>query len=561
MSTTAVAPEPIAPTHQLASERVWTIGGREYRVVPPSFSDPRVHLSLIILSIHFLGQFWLNFRISLAQIAVTIVTCAAIEVVYNYRRNQVIVWPASALNTGIGVALVFRVIGTENGDYWSLQGWYWFVMIAAGALLTKYVIRYRGQHIFNPSNVALVVAFLLLGSTRVEPLDYWWAPMGPAMALAYVILLVGGLTLTRRLNLFGLSFTFWSTLAIGTAVLAAQGHCITTRWSFVPVCGLHFWWIIVTSPEVLVFLFFMITDPRTVPRGRVARVAFGFTLGVVCTMLIAPWDTEFGAKVGLLAGLVLMTMFRPLFDRAFPAAGSGEDQLGPYLVQLVGSERDAKGTAQLMAGGAVGIVAISVLSIGVAFAGLPNSRSDGGVDAETTEAALAVVPAVDPATVPAVSIDPDVAELSATLATPEGAQDLAATFHWNLLVEAEAMASGDADLLPAANHGDRLIENTEAVEAAATAEQRVIREYEFDTLILTVVFPGGFQAGANAGFVVDGTVTETTLGPDGQEVASQSGPIAGTFAMFQPTAGTWLNSDFLTSGENDDMLPMQGGMS
>ena len=57
-----------------------------------------------------------------------------------------------------------------------LYSWYVFSGVAAFSLLTKYAIRYRGSHVFNPSNVGLVVTFLVFGSTRVEPLDFWWAP-------------------------------------------------------------------------------------------------------------------------------------------------------------------------------------------------------------------------------------------------------------------------------------------------------------------------------------------------------------------------------------------------
>ena len=42
---------------------------------------------------------------------------------------------------------------------------------------------------------------------------------------------------------------------------------MTANWAFAPVCGADFWRVIVTSPEVLIFLFFMITDPKTVPAG------------------------------------------------------------------------------------------------------------------------------------------------------------------------------------------------------------------------------------------------------------------------------------------------------
>ncbi len=86
-------------------------------------------------------------------------------------------WPASAMLTGSGVALILRVVGTPPDDPWNTYAWYVFAGVAALSLLTKYVIRYRGSHVFNPSNIGLVVTFVVLGSTRVEPLDFWWAPL------------------------------------------------------------------------------------------------------------------------------------------------------------------------------------------------------------------------------------------------------------------------------------------------------------------------------------------------------------------------------------------------
>jgi hypothetical protein len=67
---------------------------------------------------------------------------------------------------------------------------------------------------------------------------------------------------------------------------------------------------------------------------RVARIAYGTAIGVVSAVLIAPWDTEFGAKVGLLSGLVIVCTARPLFDRYFPAVGSEEDHPGRFLVRI-----------------------------------------------------------------------------------------------------------------------------------------------------------------------------------------------------------------------------------
>ena len=74
-------------------------------------------------------------------------------------------WPASAMLTGSGVALILRVPGTPSDEPWSTYSWYVFAAVAAFSLLTKYVIRYRGSHIFNPSNIGLVIAFIVLGET------------------------------------------------------------------------------------------------------------------------------------------------------------------------------------------------------------------------------------------------------------------------------------------------------------------------------------------------------------------------------------------------------------
>ena len=62
------------------------------------------------------------------------------------------------------------------------------------SLLSKYVIRDRGRHVFNPSNLGLVGCFVLLGSGRVSPLDFWWGPMSGAMAAALVLIVIGGLS-------------------------------------------------------------------------------------------------------------------------------------------------------------------------------------------------------------------------------------------------------------------------------------------------------------------------------------------------------------------------------
>ena len=108
------------------------------------------------------------------------------------RRQHVILWPASALLTGNGVAFILRVPGTEHGDWWSMNGWWIFAGTAAVSLLSKHLIQFRGGHVFNPSNFGLVLCFLLLGPEHADPLAFWWGPMSFWLALALAIIIAGG---------------------------------------------------------------------------------------------------------------------------------------------------------------------------------------------------------------------------------------------------------------------------------------------------------------------------------------------------------------------------------
>jgi len=294
--------------------RTLAIGGTSYPLVLPSIRDPRLHVAAVIISIHVLGQFGLDFAVSVPQILAAILTAAVIEVALTFRQTRSFVWPASAMLTGSGVALIMRVVGTSSDAPWSFSGWYVFAGVAAFSLLTKYVIKYRGSHVFNPSNVGLVVAFLVLGSSRVEPLDFWWAPLNIWLVAAYAIIVGGGLLITRRLHLLELAGTFWVALAIGLAILAASGHCMTANWSFTPVCGVDYWRVITTSPELLIFLFFMITDPKTTPDSQTGRILFA------CLVALAALFVQFVLfrPNGPLWGLIACSLIVPLLDHYFP---------------------------------------------------------------------------------------------------------------------------------------------------------------------------------------------------------------------------------------------------
>ncbi|HVC88014.1 MAG TPA: FG-GAP-like repeat-containing protein [Gaiellaceae bacterium] len=290
------------------------IRGTPYPIVLPKLSDPRLHLAATITSLQVIGQVGFHFQVSIAQIFVSLATCAVLEAGIALWRQRVFLWPASALLTGNGVAFILRVPGTRHGDWWTMRGWWIFVATAAVSLLSKYVVKWRGDHIFNPSNIGLVLCFLILGRNRADPLDFWWGPMSVWLGLALAIILAGGFLILSRLKLLWIALAFWVSFGAGIGVLAASGHAMTAHWHLGPITGFHFWWVLVTSPEVLVFLFFMITDPKTAPQGPRARVAYAVALGLLGAMLIAPTTTEFASKVALLSALVIVCAAKALLQ-------------------------------------------------------------------------------------------------------------------------------------------------------------------------------------------------------------------------------------------------------
>ena len=126
------------------------------------------------------------------------------------------------------------------------------------------------------------------------------------------MIVAGGFAILGRLHLTGIAVGFWLAFAAGIGVLAASGHTMTAAWHVGPIEGAEFWWVLVTSPEILVFLFFMITDPRTIPASAAGRRAYAIGVGLLATLLIAPFTTEFATKVAVLGALFIACAARPL---------------------------------------------------------------------------------------------------------------------------------------------------------------------------------------------------------------------------------------------------------
>jgi len=469
------------------------IGGRSYPVLLPTLRDPRLHLAAVITSLQVLGQVAFEFRLSIAQILVSLLVAAALEVAIVLRRQQVLMWPASALLTGNGVAFVLRVPGTEHGDWWSLHGAWIFAATSAVALLSKHVVRVRGGHVFNPSNFGLVLCFLALGPEQADPLELWWGPLSPSLVLALAIIVAGGFAILRRLHLLEVAVGFWLAFAAGIAVLAASGHAMSAPWHVGPIEGAGFWWLLVTSPEILVFLFFMLTDPRTIPAGRAGRRAYALGVGLLATLLIAPQTTEFGTKVAVLGALFLACGARPLLALL-------------RSTRLSGWARP-RGRAAVAAATLAGAPSFAAL---VVVAGIP-ARPD----------AAPAEPAGAPAALPAISVvqRTGIAPLGRSAAV-EIARDLLAA----LRNEEAALRLRDPERATAGASGPWLAELWQRIRSASGGALAV-PAYEVRKVQLTLE-PAQGQAPPTVVARLEGTMTVASDGAGASQPGSRSEGVA-----------------------------------
>jgi Na+-transporting NADH:ubiquinone oxidoreductase subunit NqrB len=476
------------------------IRGTTYPVLLPTLRDPRLHLAAVIVTLQVLGQVAFDFRLSIAQILVAVLTSAILEVGIAFWRQRVVMWPASALLTGNGVAFILRVPGTDHGDWWSMRGAWIFAVASAISLLSKYLIQFRGRHVFNPSNFGLVLVFLALGPEQADPLDFWWGPMSAALAFALAIIVAGGLAILGRLHLTEIAVGFWLAFAAGIGVLAASGHTMTARWHVGAIEGFDFWWTLVSSPEILVFLFFMITDPRTIPAGRAGRRAYAVGVGLLATLLIAPYTTEFAAKVAVLGALFIVCASRPIFELL------GSTRLVARPARLVGS---GLGTARARHAAATALA----LAGAVAFTGLVVVA---GIPARPEAAAATAAPS-------------EKGRLSeVTVVTSNGiatidrsqARQIARDVVADLRAEADALRLRDPDRAAAGATGTWLSVLWKQIR---NAEGRAIVVPAYDVLSMRLTLePGEGQGPPTIVARLDGTVVVATYRETSSELVSQS---------------------------------------
>jgi hypothetical protein len=165
---------------------------------------------------------------------------------------------------------------------------------------------------------------------------------------------------------------------------------------------------------------------------------------------------------------------------------------------------------------------------------------------DTTEMLDGAPRAVDPATLPSITVSQSVSDFDHVIAA--AAPDILVILAQNLEIENQALLRRDANLLTAVDHGDRLKEMQARLRAAQASGRTVVAHYRFDTVHVSLIVPFGVQTGASLGFQSQGTVTEETYDAGGLLQSQQTSPYSVTFAVRRATGGRWLDVAVLPPG-------------
>ncbi|MFO0706613.1 MAG: RnfABCDGE type electron transport complex subunit D [Nitrospira sp.] len=247
--------------------------------------DPRLYQIASLSALLLYGVIGLHFEVSLAQIAVTVGAALLTQYAGTTYVKLPSFDPKSPLISALSLCLLLRT------DHLAVAALASFIAIAS-----KFLVRWREKHLFNPTNLALA-GMLGSGLGWISP-GQW----GQVAWVGFLTACLGSLVVTRAARAdVTLSF-----LGCYVGLLVARA-----LWLGDPLTiPLHQ----IESGALLIFSFFMISDPKTTPDSRVGRI--GYALFVALAALYV----QFGCfkPNGPLWGLIICSPLVPLIDWIFP---------------------------------------------------------------------------------------------------------------------------------------------------------------------------------------------------------------------------------------------------
>lgn len=214
---------------------------------------------LVVAQLAFLaiGIPYLDFNVGWFDVIVAVTTAVLVEFVATYVRTLYggssfrLFFPSSALAAALGISIFFRASSPL-----------YFAFAALAAILSKHVIRLEGRHVFNPSNFGIVSLVLLAPFAATIEFTQWGNN-----PYAYAIVAIVSIGIAYRAAVLVTTISFmvsYTTLLILWLPLSPS------------LFSLHHYGLL--GPSFVLFASFMISDPRTSPRGFYARIIHGTSI-------------------------------------------------------------------------------------------------------------------------------------------------------------------------------------------------------------------------------------------------------------------------------------------
>ncbi len=263
--------------------------------------DARWFQIIFLASFLALGALARDFALTPLQVLLAFASALATQAAWQWglnlpgKRN----WSGylSALISSFGICILVR---SEN--LWV------HALLACVAMSSKYLIRGgpdgsngSKSHLLNPANLAAFAAFAWVPGAWLSP-GQW----GSSSLAALWFLALGGLV-TQRISRWDVSLSFLATWA---ALLALRLFVLGYSWD----SGAAMWMQQASNGAVLLFAFFMISDPMTTPQRRSIRIAYA--VGVA--LLAFAWQFVFFKPHGLIVVLFLASWTVPMLNHLWP---------------------------------------------------------------------------------------------------------------------------------------------------------------------------------------------------------------------------------------------------
>lgn len=236
------------------------------------------------------GVFLRDFSLLPAQMALCLTAATLTQAFWLRHLGLSGVGYLSPLITGFGLSLLLRA-----DSLWLHP------LVAMLAISGKFVIRIRGKHLFNPANFGVGVALIAFPGAWVSP-GQW----GNDLGIAVWLVALGAHVATRARR----DDAAWLFLSVFLGLVAVRLLVL----GYPPGRAWEIWLHQALNGALLLFAFFMISDPMTLPdrpavrRGHVILVAvFAFV-----------WQFVLYRPSGALWGLLLLAPLVPLWDAIWP---------------------------------------------------------------------------------------------------------------------------------------------------------------------------------------------------------------------------------------------------